>query len=134
MSWYYNDISGEEHHATNPIDNAAYASLTHAGIHWHEYATEAALLASVKAHHWKTPTKNPLHGITNTVGSAPGLGGIAAIGDFFARLTEPNTWVRIGEFVAGVILIYVGVKAMFPDAVKSVTAPVRGAAKGFAFV
>ena len=36
------------------------------------------------------------------------LGGIAAIGDFFGRLTEANTWIRVAEFVLGAALIIVG--------------------------
>lgn len=48
----------------------------------------------------------------------PGLGnltnplaGVNAIGDFFNRLTQPNTWVRVGEVGAGVLLIYLGLSA-----------------------
>jgi hypothetical protein len=37
------------------------------------------------------------------------LGGLAAIGDFFQRLTQAHTWERIGEVVLGLILIAVGV-------------------------
>jgi NADH dehydrogenase FAD-containing subunit len=36
------------------------------------------------------------------------LGGLAAIGDFFGRLTEASTWIRIGEAVLGLILIAIG--------------------------
>jgi hypothetical protein len=53
-----------------------------------------------------------------TVGGLPGGGGISnplsgvnAIGDFFNRLTQPNTWVRVGEVVAGVLLVYLGLSA-----------------------
>lgn len=35
-------------------------------------------------------------------------GGLAGIGDFFARLTEASTWIRVGEVVLGLILIAVG--------------------------
>lgn len=37
------------------------------------------------------------------------LSGLAAIGDFFGRLTEGSTWVRVGEVVLGLILLAVGV-------------------------
>jgi hypothetical protein len=43
-------------------------------------------------------------GITN-------LGGINAIGDFFNRLTQPNTWIRVGEVAAGLLLLYLGLSA-----------------------
>jgi hypothetical protein len=35
--------------------------------------------------------------------------GLAAIGDFFARLTKANTWIRVGEVLLGLILLAVGV-------------------------
>lgn len=37
------------------------------------------------------------------------LGGLAGIGDFFGRLTEASTWVRVGEVVLGLILVAVGI-------------------------
>jgi hypothetical protein len=40
------------------------------------------------------------------------LGGINAIGDFFNRLTEGNTWLRVGEVVAGLIILYIGLNAV----------------------
>jgi hypothetical protein len=39
------------------------------------------------------------------------LNGVAAIGDFFNRLTQPNTWVRVGEVAAGILLVYLGLNA-----------------------
>jgi hypothetical protein len=59
----------------------------------------------------------------------PGLSGINAVGDFAARLTEPNTWLRVAEVAIGALLLFVAVKAMFPGAVETVTAPVKTAAK-----
>lgn len=50
------------------------------------------------------------------------LSGLAAIGDFFARLTQKNTWVRVGEVVIGLVLVAIGVNAMFKGApLKAVT-------------
>jgi hypothetical protein len=51
----------------------------------------------------------------------PGLGGIAAVGDFFSRLSEKNTWLRVGEVAVGGILLYVALKAMFPGTVGTAT-------------
>jgi hypothetical protein len=36
------------------------------------------------------------------------LTGLAAIGDFFQRITQANTWIRIAEVVLGFGLIVVG--------------------------
>lgn len=35
--------------------------------------------------------------------------GLAAIGDFFARLSQASTWIRVGEVFLGLILLAVGV-------------------------
>lgn len=48
---------------------------------------------------------------------------------FFSTLTQANTWLRVGEFAFGGILVYVGLKAMFPNAVNAVTSPAKKAAK-----
>jgi hypothetical protein len=38
--------------------------------------------------------------------------GLAAVGDFFQRLTQASTWERVGEVVLGLLLIAVGVAHM----------------------
>ena len=43
------------------------------------------------------------------------LTGINAVGDFFSRLTQPNTYIRVGEVLAGLLLLYVGVNALGRD-------------------
>lgn len=77
----------------------------------------------------------------NTAGNSPGsaAGGIAqaavgatglgALGDLAHRLTQPSTWIRVGEVLAGLILIYVGLKSEFPQTVNTVTSTARKAAK-----
>src|SRR5947209_7351456 len=40
------------------------------------------------------------------------LSGLNAVGDFFYRLTEAQTWVRVAEVGAGVLLLYMGLKAV----------------------
>jgi hypothetical protein len=64
-------------------------------------------------------TDNPTFVAANKKATSvvPGLGGIAAVGDFFSRLSEPNTWLRIAEVAVGGLLIYVSLKAMFPGTV-----------------
>ena len=60
--------------------------------------TNIAPPAAPNAAHVPGP-KNPL---TNP------LTGLAAIGDFFQRLTQASTWVRVGEVLLGLALITVG--------------------------
>jgi hypothetical protein len=43
--------------------------------------------------------------------AAPNIAGVAAIGDFFNRLTQPSTWIRVGEVAAGLLLLYLGLNA-----------------------
>jgi hypothetical protein len=49
------------------------------------------------------------------------------IGDFFHRLTEPSTYIRIGEVAVGALLVYAGVRAM--TTYNPVTAGVRKGVK-----
>lgn len=62
------------------------------------------------------------------------LAGLAAVGDFFNRLTQANTWLRVGEVVAGLLVLYLGLNAAFRNtaggqAVKRTTAHVKNAGK-----
>jgi threonine/homoserine/homoserine lactone efflux protein len=62
---------------------------------------------------------------------------VAAIGDFFNRLTQPNTWIRVGEVIGGLLLVYVGLRATTSGTeaaeigrgVKSAAKPVKAVAK-----
>lgn len=40
------------------------------------------------------------------------LAPLADIGNFFHELTQLNTWIRVAEVGVGIILVYVGVKAL----------------------
>lgn len=40
------------------------------------------------------------------------LQGLPQIGAFFSALTQGNTWLRVGEVVAGLLLLYVGLNAL----------------------
>ncbi len=69
------------------------------------------------------------------------LTGINAIGDFFQRLTQKQTWERVGEVALGGILIYAGLRAVThgnpavgSTARKSAVRPVKKVAKGVASV
>lgn len=44
-------------------------------------------------------------------GAVNPLSYLGNIGDFFYRLTQGATWLRVGEVAVGILLIYVGVKA-----------------------
>jgi hypothetical protein len=40
------------------------------------------------------------------------LAGIAAVGDFFQRLTQGSTWLRIGEVFLGLLFLAVGISKL----------------------
>jgi hypothetical protein len=50
--------------------------------------------------------------VTGPPSVVPGLSGLAAIGDFFSRLSQPNTWARVGEVLIGSMVLGVGVYAL----------------------
>ena len=56
---------------------------------------------------WNSNAGNVQHAGTGGPVNVPGspLQGLAAIGDFFQRLTQASTWVRVGEVVLGLILL-----------------------------
>lgn len=63
----------------------------------------------------------------STVANAVTAG--SSVNDFLGRLTEKNTWIRVAEFAVGGILLFVGLKAMFPGAVGAVTSGAKKAAE-----
>lgn len=103
------------------FENAVGAPVSVAGIPGETskgYPTKAA--AQKAANAWNksgagkaatgsTPSNDFIGAGTPGLGGGNPLTGLAAIGDFFARLSEANTWLRIGEGLLGVILIAVGV-------------------------
>lgn len=51
-------------------------------------------------------------GLGDAAGISNPLTGLAAIGDFFQRLTQKSTWVRIAEVVLGLLLVVVGLSKL----------------------
>jgi hypothetical protein len=47
-------------------------------------------------------------GVTGVTTEAGNLTGLNAIGDFFSRLTDANTWIRVGKVIVGGVLLIVG--------------------------
>ena len=78
------------------------------------YATQAecetAIMAGGGPHNYSAATKSG--GLGSTIGGVGSAAqathtGIDAVGAFFNRLTEANTWLRIAEGALGIILIAV---------------------------
>lgn len=116
MSWFYNSYSGELTSASG-AEAIAYQVAIHTGTGWHELSipatdTEAQAAAAVSQEFpsGAAPTTSLLGGEAQAATSA--VPGLTDIGDFFHRLTEGSTWVRVGEFLFAGILLYVGIKAV----------------------
>lgn len=85
-----------------------------------EARNEAAKLADMNKGYldWFTTraaASNAFKGMQGALGkgSVPNpLSGLAAIGDFFQRLTQAGTWIRVGEVLLGAALIIVGLARM----------------------
>ena len=101
-----------------------FEELTLQSTPWNyrEFPTKTAALAWVNSPEGKK--------IKSAMGKTPGglgnnrivdpLTGLNAIGDFFNRLTDSHTWVRVGEVVAGGMLLYLGLKAVVTPAGQNV--------------
>ena len=123
--WAYNSRSGSVIQETQAEFDVA-ASL---GIGWHgPFTSKAAALAYYDANKaanpgWKAPagvaaavgnaiTNNPITAPVTGAASAT-LGAVDAIPKFLSRLTSGALWLRIEEVAAGLILLGIGVNALF---------------------
>lgn len=76
------------------------------------YATQAQANAAIPA----IQKAEPAPGAAQEATAAAGISNpLNDIGDFFHRLTEAATWERVGEVAVGVLLLYIGVKALTQD-------------------
>jgi hypothetical protein len=62
------------------------------------------------------------------------LSGVNAIGDFFNRLSEKATWIRVGEVIVGGVILFIGIHALasgtaVSNASKAVAKPAKKASK-----
>jgi hypothetical protein len=97
--------------------------ITVEGVKWFNingpFATQAQANAAIPAIQSKNPAPGALSQLTDAATGQPqssnSLGGLTAIGDFFHRLTEAATWERVGEIVGGLLILYIGVRALTRD-------------------
>lgn len=54
--------------------------------------------------------KSPLAPVEEAAGGLSS--GLSSVGDFFSALTNVETWIRIGEVLAGAVLLYLGLKSL----------------------
>jgi|SRR5215475_3262974 len=109
--YYVFPLSGTIQRQSNPLYAASLRASGWMGPY--DWATAKAQVAALKAGIGAAtpgglPTVGPGGNVLNPVTN---IGGINAIGDFFNRLTQPNTWIRVGEVAAGILLVYLGLSA-----------------------
>lgn len=51
---------------------------------------------------------NTIPAAVNAATTVPGIGAITDVNAFLSRLTSMNTWIRVGEFILGALLILAG--------------------------
>lgn len=124
--WYYNTESGE---LTNGNNLQNLGNNLFGGLGWHELnipgnASEAQATAEARKEfpHGKTPTTSITQGVVNTV---PAAGNIDDVINWIKNNWE-SIGIRIGETMLGLILVYVGLKAITTP---SGQAPVQRTAK-----
>lgn len=119
--YWENALTGNIQRQSNPLLQASLVAAGYTGPYtWTQAKAEAAKGFSGQVAQSVPHPPNP-------------LGGIEAVGDFFHRLTEPQTWTRVGEVIAGGILLYAGIRALAHGSGNAATRagakPVRSVAK-----
>jgi hypothetical protein len=137
--WFYNSASG----SLNRVPTALEPPYLIPGIGWHELkipysaSRDQAIADAKKEYPQGAPPGGKLKdALGHDLVSGAGLAPLASVGDFFHRLSEKQTWIRVGEVVGGGILLFIGVRALASGsptvgsgARKAVTKPVSRTAK-----
>ena len=69
------------------------------------FATEAEALA---AQNPRQQSVNPANDAVNAAENSSSLSGLDAIGAFFSKLGEANTWIRVAKVITGGVLLIIG--------------------------
>lgn len=96
------------------------------------YATQAEANAAIPAIQSAHAAKGAASQVAGNTGTPDVTGALTDVNEFLSRLTSPNTWLRIAEFILGSFLILAGalkLAGVNPSSVASLPAPVRVASK-----
>lgn len=103
--WYYDSLDGMVVHQNLPESLANVAFSYYHG----PYATEALAMAHKGV---SGPASSTNESLGTQVGNAAGsVGGITGLSGLISAVSSPNFWTRAGEFVVGLILLDIGLKA-----------------------
>lgn len=136
------------------VTNAITKSLVEASAYPNSvvfFTSHQAALNYVNSHGGHSPNIPGIYNSQNNQNTATGVGqnalntagsavyGIADVGQFFNKLQDPHTWVRVGEFAVGGLVFYAGLKALLSgtpigNAVGSTVSTAKKAAKTTALI
>jgi hypothetical protein len=130
VAFFYNSHSGEEFQESGALGDLQSIE-DHLGLGWHEYATQADVLAAVKANGWPAPTTSATTGLGNDAsGAAKDVtsGATSALTGLFPQFTNTRDFTsRAIRVVAGLMLLGIGLNMLVKESTG--ISPVKTAAK-----
>src|SRR5215469_3061835 len=132
--YWANASTGTIQRQGNPIAAIGLGQIGFTGEHGDPAGIDQAFATFQDAKNWVNQYRGSTvggqlaqHNLAPHIGNP--LTGINAIGDFFTRLEDPHTWIRVGEFLAGGLLLYIGLNALTRGQTRDdITRPVKKAA------
>jgi hypothetical protein len=118
--WYINSDSGELTHATGFLGWLASIDAK-LPLDWYGFKTRADAVSAAAIEGWPAPTTSTVTGLKNAAkdqasdaekAASSTVPGLSQIGGFFSRLSQANTWIRLGEVLLGLVLIAIGLARM----------------------
>jgi hypothetical protein len=91
--WFADALTGTIQRQSNPV---LAEGLATAG--WLGFATQAEAKAFI--------ARSPATAVKKPIGAA--VGAAESVGDFLAKLSQPNTWLRVLKVVVGLAMVIVG--------------------------
>jgi hypothetical protein len=143
LDWFYNTQTGQIQHIKGGTATGCLEWTFFSGMEWYiRFKTEALAKAYKASHPPKKGAGSDIPGIGSGVGQASDNLGIpnnipnpsdalSGIASTISALSNPNTWLRIGEGILGIVLIGIGLMAVTKstDAGKAVASTAVKAAK-----
>lgn len=109
MRWFYNTTTGLVIHGTIGANFTAWFDSVNGHLAgWHQYDTEQAMNADIKAHPSWAQKVGGLGGEIGNVGKKA-VGGVLGGGDIYHGLNFSGWLLRLGEIMLGIVLIGVGI-------------------------
>lgn len=105
MPWFYDSRTGAFAEEAGVLGFASTLQ-SHLGLGWHQYPTQAAMLAAIQANHWPPPNNHPSNPVGKTV-----VGSVESAVPATFSLVFGNTsglLVRVLKVGVGLVLLIAG--------------------------